>query len=82
MPTGLYRRFACAGVALADLARSPTRLQVDMTPVGKRIVPEAGEKEMALFDVKYKIYRESIEVQRRWRKMVDDVAGDEGRIAA
>lgn len=53
-------------------------LQIDMTPAGKRIVPEAGKKEMALFDVKYAIYKESIEVQRRWRKMVDDVAGDEG----
>lgn len=49
-----------------------------MTPAGKRIVPEAGKKEMALFDVKYQIYKESIDVQRRWRKMVDDVAGSEG----
>jgi hypothetical protein len=43
-----------------------------MTPAGKRVVPGAGPKEMALLDVKYKIFRESIDVQRRWRKIVDD----------
>jgi hypothetical protein len=94
--------------------------QVEMTPPGKRVVPEAKEKEVNLLDVKYKIFRESIDVQRSrscftsfivsislplaflsfsrapssadssvffvvcvsdmsgWRKMVQDVAGDEG----
>ena len=50
--------------------------QVDMTPAGKRIAPGAGEQEMRLLDVKYKIFRESIDVQRRWRAMVDEAYGE------
>ena len=50
--------------------------QVDMTPAGKRIVPGAGEQEMRLLDVKYKIFRESIDVQRKWRAMVDEAYGE------
>lgn len=48
-----------------------------MTPAGKRIVPSAGEKEMRLLDVKYKIFRESIDVQKRWREMVKEACGEE-----
>lgn len=58
---------------------APLRAQVEMTPPGTQIAPEAGKKEMALFDVKYKIFRESIDVQRKWRKMVEDVCGDAGK---
>lgn len=47
-----------------------------MTPAGKRVIPGAGEQEMRLLDVKYKIFRESIDVQRRWRKMVDEAYGE------
>jgi hypothetical protein len=39
-------------------------IMVEMTPPGKRVVPEAKEKEVKLLDVKYKIFRESIDVQR------------------
>ncbi|KAL7410972.1 Pentulose kinase [Mrakia frigida] len=51
-------------------------IMVEMTPAGKRVVPGAGEQEMRLLDVKYKIFRESIDVQRRWRKMVDEAYGE------
>lgn len=44
-----------------------------MTPEGKAVLPAAKDYEKRLLDVKYKIFRESIDVQRRWRKMVEDV---------
>jgi hypothetical protein len=34
---------------------------------------EGGEKERKLLDVKYKIFREAVDIQRRWRAMVAEV---------
>ena len=36
--------------------------------------PAAGEREKRLLDVKYRIFLESIEIQRRWRREIDAVA--------
>ena len=44
-----------------------------MTQAGVRVEPRAGrlgEREKKLLDVKYKVFRESIEIQKRWRGMV------------
>ncbi|KAJ9125434.1 hypothetical protein QFC22_000395 [Naganishia vaughanmartiniae] len=49
-------------------------VQVEMTPKGKAVLPAATDYEKRLLNVKYKIFRESIDVQRRWRIMVEDVA--------
>lgn len=35
---------------------------------------EEGEKERKLLDVKYKIFREAVEIQKRWRDMIAAVA--------
>ncbi|KAJ9109148.1 hypothetical protein QFC21_000476 [Naganishia friedmannii] len=48
-------------------------VQVEMTPEGKAVLPAATNYEKRLLDVKYKIFKESIDVQRRWRKMVENV---------
>jgi ribulose kinase len=48
-------------------------VMVEMTQPGYRIEPRTGtdgRREKKLLDVKYKIFRESIDVQRRWRGMV------------
>lgn len=50
-----------------------TALQVDMTPAGKAVVPSATAYEQRLLDAKYKIFRESIDIQRKWRAMIDGV---------
>lgn len=47
--------------------------QMDMTPAGKAVVPSATEYEKRLLDVKYRIFRESIDIQRRWRNMINSV---------
>jgi ribulose kinase len=51
-------------------------VMVDMTQPGKRVEPRAGgegQREKKLLDVKYKIFREAVDVQRRWRAMVAEV---------
>ncbi|CED83400.1 Ribulose kinase and related carbohydrate kinases [Phaffia rhodozyma] len=48
-------------------------IMVEMTPPGARVEPEAEKDEMALLDVKYEIFRESIDIQKKWRKMIADV---------
>ncbi|WWD07669.1 hypothetical protein V865_005770 [Kwoniella europaea PYCC6329] len=48
-------------------------VMVSMTHPGKTVEPrsdELGEKERKLLDVKYKIFREAVEVQRKWREMI------------
>ena len=43
-----------------------------MTPVGKRILPREDERLKRVLDAKYRISEESIEMQRRWRREVED----------
>ncbi|KIR68834.1 ribitol kinase [Cryptococcus bacillisporus CA1873] len=55
-------------------------VMVQMTRPGKRIEPrndKFGASEKRLLDVKYKIFREAVEVQRKWRQMIADEVKDE-----
>lgn len=45
-----------------------------MTPVGTLIPPKASDKEKRLLEAKYKIFLESIDIQKRWRKEMEDAA--------
>lgn len=45
-----------------------------MTPHGTAIAPDASAKEKKLLEAKYKIFRESIDIQKRWRKEMDDAS--------
>ena len=47
-------------------------IQVEMTPVGTLIPPKASKKEKRLLEAKYKIFLESIDIQKRWRKEMED----------
>ncbi|KAK4688037.1 D-ribulokinase, partial [Tremellales sp. Uapishka_1] len=52
-------------------------IMVEMTKPAQRIEPrtgQVGEKEKKLLDVKYQIFRESVNIQKRWRSMVADAA--------
>lgn len=51
-----------------SLTCPPPTLQVDMTQDGSLITPSALPAEQKLLDAKYKIFREAIEIQRRWRE--------------
>lgn len=41
-----------------------------MSRPGSTVKPSASEKELKLLQVKYDIFRECIDIQRRWRAMV------------
>lgn len=43
-----------------------------MTPPGTFVAPAASSKEKKLLEAKYKIFRESIEIQKRWRKDIEE----------
>ena len=44
----------------------------DMTPPATVVYPAGDEKESKLLEAKYKIFLESIEIQKRWRKEMED----------
>ncbi|KAH0586891.1 hypothetical protein H2248_005727 [Termitomyces sp. 'cryptogamus'] len=50
------------------------KIMVEMTPVGTLVVPSASAREKKLLETKYKIFRESIEIQKRWRKEMDEAS--------
>ncbi|KAG8924378.1 hypothetical protein FRC02_010468 [Tulasnella sp. 418] len=47
-------------------------IMVDMTLPGTRITPSAGPRETKLLEAKYKIFRETVEIQRRWRTEMEE----------
>jgi D-ribulokinase len=51
--------------------------QVEMTQPGQLVKPSVSPREKRLLEVKYKIFRETIETQKRWRKEVEDALVDE-----
>ncbi|KAI6046497.1 hypothetical protein EDC04DRAFT_2864704 [Pisolithus marmoratus] len=48
------------------------RVMVEMTPSGTLIAPSAPSKIKKILDAKYKIFLEMIDVQKRWRKEVEE----------
>lgn len=49
-------------------------IMVAMTPKGSIVKPEASKKDRKILDAKYKIFLESIDIQKRWRKEMEDAA--------
>ncbi|KII96035.1 hypothetical protein PLICRDRAFT_48957 [Plicaturopsis crispa FD-325 SS-3] len=47
------------------------KIMVEMTPPGTKIAPSASAKEKRLLEAKYKIFRESIDIQKRWRREIE-----------
>lgn len=50
--------------------------QIRMSRPGTTVKPSASEQELKLLQVKYDIFRECIEIQRRWRAKVRDALGE------
>jgi len=66
----------CAAEQSAQASVSVERLweiMVEMTPPGKLIQPALEEEAIKLLEVKYKIFQETIEIQRRWRNEIECV---------
>lgn len=51
-------------------------IMVEMTPAGTLVVPNASPREKRLLHAKYSIFRETIEIQKRWRKEMEDTLDD------
>ncbi|KZS92619.1 Pentulose kinase [Sistotremastrum niveocremeum HHB9708] len=49
-------------------------IMVEMTPPGTVVTPSASQKENRLLGAKYKIFRESIDIQKRWREEMERAA--------
>ncbi|GAA5941733.1 FGGY-family carbohydrate kinase [Sporobolomyces koalae] len=49
---------------------------IRMSKPGTTIKPSASEKELKLLKVKYDIFKECIELQRKWRKNVSEALGE------
>ncbi|KIJ19817.1 D-ribulokinase [Paxillus involutus ATCC 200175] len=49
-------------------------IMVEMTLPGTLVAPAAPPKVKKLLDAKYKIFRETIEIQQRWRKEMEEAA--------
>lgn len=45
-----------------------------MTPAGTKISPACGPKEKKLLEAKYKIFLETIQIQKRWRQEMEEAA--------
>ncbi|KAH9950160.1 Pentulose kinase [Amylocystis lapponica] len=70
-------RFSAEAAALKGTAAQGEALwniMVEMTPPGTMIAPAADAKEKKLLEAKYKIFRESIEIQKRWRKEMEEAS--------
>jgi len=67
------RRVGEAQVEQADLLWG---IMVEMTPVGKLVVPAASHKERRLLEAKYRIFKEAIDIQTRWREEMKEAAAE------
>ena len=48
--------------------------QVEMTTQGTLIKPAASPRDRKLLDAKYKIFLETIDIQKRWRKEMEEAS--------
>ncbi|KIY46272.1 Pentulose kinase [Fistulina hepatica ATCC 64428] len=51
-------------------------IMLEMSPIGTSVLPAAGAKEQRLLEAKYRIFRETIDIQRRWRKEMEEACGE------
>jgi ribulose kinase len=68
-------RFAAMRDQPLDPAKALWDIMQEMTPPATVVQPAAGDKEKKLLEAKYKIFLESIEIQKRWRKEIDAIVG-------
>ncbi|KAJ7725096.1 FGGY family of carbohydrate kinase [Mycena metata] len=61
-----------AGMGEKEQGEALWRIMVEMTPPGTLVSPSASPKEKKLLEAKYKIFRESIDIQKRWRKEMEE----------
>ncbi|KAG0700075.1 hypothetical protein DFH29DRAFT_990548 [Suillus ampliporus] len=50
------------------------KIMVEMTPAGTLVTPGASLTVKKLLDAKYKIFREMIDIQKRWRQQIEEAS--------
>ncbi|KZO94845.1 Pentulose kinase [Calocera viscosa TUFC12733] len=50
------------------------QIMVDMTQPGTKVSPSSSPADKKLLDAKYLIFRQAIDIQRSWRKLMEDAA--------
>ncbi|KAJ3567746.1 hypothetical protein NP233_g6162 [Leucocoprinus birnbaumii] len=68
-------RFAAEGGGKGDdvdQAKALWNVMVEMTPAGTIVLPNASPKEKKLLNAKFKIFMETIDIQRRWRAEMEE----------
>jgi len=53
------------------------RIMVEMTQPGDLVQPSVKPRQKRLLDAKYKIFRETIKTQKRWRKEIEEALSGE-----
>jgi len=48
------------------------KIMVEMTPPGTIVKPATSGREKKLIEAKYKIFREAIDIQYKWRKQIEE----------
>ena len=51
--------------------------QVEMTAPGEVVTVSVNSREKKLLEAKYSIFREAIEIQKRWRRKMEDAVSEE-----
>ena len=51
--------------------------QVEMTAPGTVVSVSVTSREKKLLEAKYSIFREAIEIQKRWRRKMEDAVSEE-----
>jgi len=51
--------------------------QVEMTAPGTVVSVSVNSREKKLLEAKYSIFRETIEIQKRWRRKMEDAVSEE-----
>jgi ribulose kinase len=64
-------RIAAEGVKVGE---DMWKIMVEMTPAGTLVAPGASSKVKKLLDAKYKIFRETIDIQNRWRQEIEEAS--------
>jgi len=57
-----------------DTKENLWEIMVKMTQPGRKLTPSSSPADKKLLDAKYHIFRESIDIQRSWRKLMEEAA--------
>ncbi|KAF8630051.1 hypothetical protein AX15_003136 [Amanita polypyramis BW_CC] len=64
-----------SGLGIAEQNKMIWDIMVEMTPPGIAVAPATTPREKKLLQAKYKIFLETIDIQKRWRQEIEEAGG-------